>query len=357
MSHPTYPFEATSDLPGVSFAAMRQMILMQAQSANLTVLEDEEKLLTVETAHGLIGLRPGAHVETAGMVGAVDEHWLFVMKNAVVSQMQHVMPAVAEEMRWSSGPAEGSLPPNFRFVKVERVEELGPDFLRVTFKGEDLSKHQDAAIHFRLVIPPKDAAPEWPTVAANGSVVWPEGAGAPHRPVYTTRTIDHAANRLVMDVFVHEGGRVTEWAQSHLNGSRARQVVGLLGPSGGGLLDADKVLMATDETGFPAAARLLENLPRDATGELLLEAENGADCAYPIAAPDGVKVKWLSRSKGEILADSVFAALPNHEGSKIWFAGERGQAKTIREAAKAAGWESGDLRVSGFWTRQAPSEE
>lgn len=350
MHHPTYPFQATADLPGVSFAAMRQMVLMQAKSANLSVLEDEENLLTVETAHGLIGLRRGAATETAGMVGAVDEHWLFVMKNAVISQMQHVMPAVAKDMRWSSGPEGGSLPPNFRFVKVEEVAELGPDFLRVTFQGEDLSKHQDTAIHFRLVLPPKGIAPKWPTVAANGSVVWPEGEGAPHRPVYTTRSIDHAANRMIVDVFVHEGGRVTDWARSHAKGTRERQVVGLLGPSGGGLLDADKVLMATDETGFPAAARLLENLPPNATGELLLEAERGADCAYPFAAPDGMKVTWLSRSKGNVLADATLAALPNHQNSKIWFAGERAQAKTVRDVAKSAGWESDALRVSAFWT-------
>ncbi|MEM6891298.1 MAG: siderophore-interacting protein [Pseudomonadota bacterium] len=256
-------------------------------------------------------------METAGMVAAVDEHWLFVMKNAVVSQMLQAMPKVAEQMRWSPGPTEGSLPPNFRFVKVEDVTELGPSFLRVTFQGEDLSNHQDAAIHFRLVLPSKGIGPEWPSVAANGSVVWPEVEGAPHKPVYTTRSIDHTANRLIMDVYLHDGGRVTDWARSHLGGARERQVVVLLGPSGGGLLDADRVLMATDETGFPAAARLLENLPNTATGELILEAEHGADCAYPFCVPNGIKVTWLLRAKGDVLADTTLAALANHNGAKL----------------------------------------
>ncbi|MEM8978260.1 MAG: siderophore-interacting protein [Pseudomonadota bacterium] len=350
MPHSTYPFEATADLPGVSFASMRQMILVQAKSANLKVLEDKEQNLTVETAHGLIGLRPGTKSETAGMVGAADEHWLFVMKNAVVSQMQHVMPSVAEQMKWSTGPKEGTLPPNFTFVKVEDVVELGPNFLRVTFSGEDLSKHGDTAIHFRLVIPPKGDVPAWPTVAANGSVVWPEGDNAPHRPVYTTRFVDHTANRLVMDVFIHEGGRVTDWARGHLNTSRDRQVVGLLGPSGGGILEAEKVLMATDETGFPAAARLLENLPNTVTGEVILEAEHGAACDYPIEIPPGIQVTWLSRANGDVLANAVLAKLPNHPDAKVWFAGERSQAKMVRETAKAQGWDSTNLRVSGFWT-------
>ena len=256
-------------------------------------------------------------------------------------------------MRWSNGPAEGALPPNFAFVQVRDVSELGPNFLRVTLQGEDLSKHQDAAIHFRLVIPPEGVAPEWPTVAANGSVVWPDGAGAPHKPVYTTRSIDHAANTLVMDVYVHEGGRVTDWARGHLGKPGAQRVVGLLGPSGGGLLHAEHVLMASDETGFPAAARLLENLPAGVTGDVLLEAENGAECAYPITVPDGMTLTWLSRSAGQTLGEAALDALPQHATSKIWFAGERGQARALRDAAKTAGREAGDLRISGFWVDQS----
>mgnify|MGYP001799489513 CR=1 FL=1 len=344
-----YPFEATADLPGVSFIAMRQMILMQVKSNGLTVLQDEEQHLTVETAHGLIGLRSGRETETAGFVGAVDEHWLFVMKGAVVSQMSHVMPEVAAKMRWSNGSEEGALPPNFAFVEVRDVRELGPNFYRVTFKGEDLSQHGDAAIHFRLVLPAEGSAPRWPSVAANGSVVWPDGPDAPHRPVYTTRSVDCDTNTLIMDVYIHEGGRVTEWARRQLNKPAARRVVGLLGPSGGGLLQADQVLMATDETGLPAAARLLENLPGDVTGDLLLESENGAACAYPIAAPPGIKMTWLSRASGESLRDATLARLPSHVASKIWFAGEREDARSIRDAAKAAGREAADLRISGFW--------
>ncbi|MEM9500160.1 MAG: siderophore-interacting protein, partial [Pseudomonadota bacterium] len=264
MTHPTYPHESLADLPGVAFPALRQMILTQATNAKLKVLEDAPGCLTVETAHGLIGLRPGTSAETAGMVAATDERWLFVMKNAVVQQMRMAMPEVAEVMRWSDGDAEGSLPANFQFMRVLAVEDLGPVFLRVTLEGEDLSAHGDASIHFRLVQPPKDAEPEWPSVAANGSIKWPDGPGAPHKPVYTTRDVDHAANTLITDVFIHQGGRTTDWAREAQKGVRGRSVVGLVGPSGGGLLNSEKVFMATDETGFPAAARLLENLPKGA---------------------------------------------------------------------------------------------
>ena len=347
------PFEATSDLPSISYGAMRELIMIRVKSSRLKVLQDEERHLTVETAHGLIGLRPGRNTEAAGYVGAVDEHWLFVLKNEVTQLMQRVMPEVAAEMRWSNGPKAGSLPPNFDFVTVREVTELGPNFLRVTLQGEDLSRHQDGSIHFRLVQPPAGGAPHWPTVAANGAVAWPEGDGAPHRPVYTARRIDHRTNTLIMDVYLHDGGRTSEWARGHLGTVGQRRVVGVLGPIGGGLLDADRVLMASDETGFPAAARLLESLPDTVTGELFLEAENGADCAYPISVPSGLKLTWLARASGDDLGRATLQALPHHTGSKIWFAGERAQAKTLREALKAAGRDAGDLRISGFWAKPA----
>ncbi|MEM6662171.1 MAG: siderophore-interacting protein [Pseudomonadota bacterium] len=353
MTHPTYPHESLADLPGVAFPALRQMILTQATNAKLKVLEDAPGCLTVETAHGLIGLRPGTSAETAGMVAATDERWLFVMKNAVVQQMRMAMPEVAEVMRWSDGDAEGSLPANFQFMRVLAVEDLGPVFLRVTLEGEDLSAHGDASIHFRLVQPPKDAEPEWPSVAANGSIKWPDGPGAPHKPVYTTRSLDHASRTLVTDVFIHEGGRTTEWAREAQRGERGRNVVGLVGPSGGGILDADNVLMATDETGFPAAARLLENLPDSATGDLLLESEHGEECGYPFEAPSGIRLHWLARARGDRLLDAAMEAMPAHPDAHVWFAGEKQDARQLRDAAKAAGREPGKLRISGFWSGPA----
>ncbi|MEM1344761.1 MAG: siderophore-interacting protein [Pseudomonadota bacterium] len=355
MSHPAYPHQAQADLPGVGFAAMRQLILAEAQSAKLAVLEDSEGHLTVETAHGLIGLRPGAATEAAGMVAARDPRWLFILKGAVIQQMRQALPAVAEAMRWSDGDVAGTLPPNFQFVRVVEVTALGPVFLRVTLEGEDLSSYGDASIHFRLLQPPKDTTiePEWPSVAPNGSTRWPEGPGAPHKPVYTVRAVDHRANRLVTDVFLHDGGRTTAWAQEVMAGGRERTVVGLVGPLGGGLLAAERVFLASDETGFPAAARLLENLPEGASGTVLLEAEEGADCAYPIEAPAGFSVRWLARARGERLGEAALAALPGHLDGTVWFAGKKCEARQLREAAKAAGLPADRTRISGFWT--APS--
>ncbi|MEO1317042.1 MAG: siderophore-interacting protein [Pseudomonadota bacterium] len=349
MTHPNYTHEAFADLPGVAFSAMRQVIMMQAKASSLRVLEDEEGRLTVETAHGLIGLRPGTAAETAGMVAAQDARWLFVMKNAVVDQMQHMMPAVAQAMRWSDGDRTGSLPPNFQFVRVTDVLRLGQVFYRVTLQGEDLSSYGTDAIHFRLVQPPMDAEPEWPSVAPNGSTRWPDGPGAPHKPVYTVRSVDYTRNTLETDVFIHAGGRTTAWAEEVIGGENARRVVGIVGPGGGGLLNDDRVLIASDETGFPSVARFLETLPGGASGEVLLEAEEGAGCAYPIPVHPNLHVTWLSRSRGDALGPAALSALAGFEGGTIWFAGEKADAGRLREAAKTIGWPREKLRISSFW--------
>ncbi|MEM1034764.1 MAG: siderophore-interacting protein [Myxococcota bacterium] len=250
------------------------------------------------------------------------------------------------------------LPANFRFVRVRSVVPVGRAFLRVTFEGNDLSNHGDRAIHFRLVLPPPGTAePVWPTVGATGGIAWPEGSAAPHRPVYSARRVDHADHTLDMDVFLHDGGRTTAWAQAlQRDEPGARRRVGIVGPAGGGLLQTDRALIASDETGFPAAARLLENLPPSATGTVLLESEHGAACAYPIDTPAGFSTKWLHRARGERLDEATIAALPEHDDATVWFAGERQQATRVREAALGRGREKTDLRISGFW-RAAPKDE
>lgn len=345
------PPEALADLYSTTFEAMQTWMRAHAAAAALAVLEDTRDRLTVQTAQGVIGLRRGTQTDVAIMVGARDARWLHMMKSAMVHELRARLPQGVEALRWSDAVAAGGLPPNFQFVTVIGAEALGSAFIRLTLQGEDFSSHDADAIHFRLMVPRKGVAPVWPHVAANGATVWPDGPGAPDRPVYTTRHLDHAANIMVTDVFVHDGGHTAAWAQELLEGERARAVVGLVGPSGAGVLQADHVLMASDETGFPAAARILEALPKGASGTMLLEAKHGAACGYPIKAPPSIDLRWLARSHGDSLAEATIAALPDHSGAVFWYAGEKADAQAVRDVAKAIGWDRHRLRASGFWSK------
>ena len=60
-------------------------------------------------------------------------------------------------------------------------------------------------------------------------------------------------------------------------------------------------------------------------------------------------VTWLSRAKGDRLLDAVMARFRDHASDPIWFAGEKDQARQLREITKAEGFEPENLRISGFW--------
>ena len=344
-----YLHKSVADLPGLSFSKMRQLILVQVKRSNLNIIEDELNCLTIETAHGLLGLRKGKSCETASMVAGKDSRNLFIMKNAVIKQLEQLMPEVSKKMRWSDGENVGNIPPNFQFARVLSIKELSPIFLRIVLQGENFSAYSDKSIHFRLVLPPKDIEPVWPTIAANGSTIWPQGSHSLHKPVYTTRFLDYKKNTITTDVYMHEGGKITEWAQEVSEGSKKRNIVGIIGPVGAGLIFSDKVFMATDETGFPAATRILEKLNKKTEGKIILETKNG-QLQYPIKIPKSINVQLLSRDKGENLKNETLKVLKNYNNHTIWFAGEKKQANAVREQAKKAGFDTKNLRISSFWT-------
>ncbi len=349
MPRPEYPLKVYADLQATSFAEARDCLLAMATAGHLSILEDDASTLTIQSDHGTMGLSASDDGTVTAVATAEDDRWMFIVKNAIVVQLKKQFPEVTENMRWSDAGQGPVLPPTFTLVTVREVYPVGSAFLRVVLEGDDFAAYGRESIHFRLVQPPKGKDPAWPFLAPIGSVKWPEGEEAPHKPVYTARSIDHAAGTLVTDIFLHEGGQTIEWAREVMSGDRSRANIGIMGPLGGGLLEAQNVLLAADETGMPAAARMLENLPQGVTGTLFLESGEGAGCDYPLNVPDGITVKWLARNEGDSLEQAMIKAMATPFEADVWFAGERGQAARVRDFAKNAGWDPKELRISGFW--------
>ena len=107
--------------------------------------------------------------------------------------------------------------------------------------------------------------------------------------------------------------------------------------------------MATDETGFPAATRILEKLNKKTEGKIILETKNG-QLQYPIKIPKSINVQLLNRNKGESLKNETLKVLKNYNNHTIWFAGEKKQANAVREHVKKVGFDTKNLRISSFWT-------
>ena len=121
-------------------------------------------------------------------------------------------------------------------------------------------------------------------------------------------------------------GAAGPWAATATPGQPAY----LMGPSGAYSPDpaADWHLMAGDETALPAISVALEALPANAIGQVFIEVADPDD-EIPLAAPEGVQIRWIYR------------------GGRADLVGEEraGDHAPLIEAVKAAQWLPGQVQV------------
>ena len=111
---------------------------------------------------------------------------------------------------WQGRRARGR-PDNHALARVVGVRRLSPSYIRVILADPALARFATGGLHFRLLFGPPGA--DWPGLDANGVTDWPQGSAAWHKPVYTIRHLwdRDGVPHLSFDVFLHEGGRVTDW--------------------------------------------------------------------------------------------------------------------------------------------------
>lgn len=221
--------------------------------------------------------------------------------------------------------------------------QISPSFKRVRLAGE-FSAFQLGGIHFRLLIAPDNAA--WPTTGPEGDLVWPGGIDAWHRPPYTIRALGPEADWLDVDIFVHEGGRVTEWTEDLRPGDQ----VALTGPGGRGIRPAGWLGLVGDETALPVILRALEDAGPDTKGHAMILIADPEDI-QPVTLPAGLRLDWVLRSERLKLIE-LFRRLPAPPETDrfIFFAGERQEAVAAREYAKSLGLQTGEYHCAAYWT-------
>jgi NADPH-dependent ferric siderophore reductase len=274
------------------------------------------------------------------LVEAPDLARLQGSKFAIASHVVEFAPAgAAPVIRWSGDGAEPMLPPDFRVLSVTGVEQLTPHMRRIRFRGEDLGRYDSLeALHVRLFIPPVGLPePVWPMIGVDGLLQSPPPERRPAIRKYTIREIDVAAGTLAIDFVLHDdAGPGSAFAANVQIGDR----IGMAGPGGRGLKQAERYIFLADETGLPALARMLEHLPVDARGLALVEIADAAE-RQPLALPEGFELRWLQRDgampgSANLLTDAL-ATLdwPAGEGSLyLWAACEHAAFREIRAAAR-----------------------
>jgi len=288
---------------------------------------------------------------------ARDINELYFLRMVLAGHVKEFAGEAEPEIVWSGAGSDLVTPPNFRLARVAAVRDVTPHMRRITFSGGDLARYAgNDNIHVGLVIPPEGHDPVWPTVGRDGLIQWHAGPGRPAMRRYTVRRYDAAAGTLDIDFVVHaDAGPGSAFALR----AQAGDIVGLLGPGGGGIpVEADWYLLAGDETALPAIARIVEALAPQARGIALIEVADAAE-EQKIGAGGGIDIRWLHRNGAgagttTLLPDAVRAVVFPGEGASIfaWVACELDGFKAIRaHLRKERGLKKTEHFAVSYWRK------
>ncbi|MEJ3403450.1 siderophore-interacting protein [Rathayibacter sp. YIM 133350] len=284
-------------------------------------------------------------------------------------------------------------------ASVARVSALSPNFVRITFRGEQLAGFGTAGLDQRVkvVLPLESGFTHFPRTGEWYSQ-WralPERQRNPFR-TYTVRAVRPAQCEVDIDFVAHgTAGPASAWA---LNARPGDPIV-LVGPdetSIGRTIGIDwrpgmvsTVLLAGDETAAPAIGAILASLPADARGCALIEVPTPAD-ELELVTPEAVEVRWLPRGRGIPHGGALIPAVRDWTARRLragidqppleeidvdrellwdvpeglsldgefyaWLAGEASVIKTLRRFLVAeAGLDRRSVAFMGYW-RQGRSE-
>jgi len=246
-------------------------------------------------------------------------------------------------------------------AEVAGSERVTPHMVRVTFRGDDLTRLPQRGFDqwFRLFLPCTDDETDFSAVPERFGMVGylkylrtGSGTRPPFRN-YTVRAHRPEAGELDVDFVAHgDTGIAGTWAQR----AEVGEQVALIDQGRGfdPLDDTDEVLLVGDESALPAVVGILRDLPRDATGVAIVEVPH-ADDAQDVDAPAGVDVRWLPRSDphdrpGLLALDAVRDRTPtNPAGLHAYLAGEQQLVAESRRHLVAAGVPKARIQFTGYW--------
>lgn len=245
-------------------------------------------------------------------------------------------------------------------LQVARRARVSPHVIRVTLAGEELAQWPDhGSDHwFRLFLPREDGETDFAALPHQlGLFGYVKYKRIPEttRPIlrnYTVRELRREQRELDIDFVVHgDEGPASRFAQTAALGTP----VALL-DQGEGFATASGTtfhLLASDETGMFGVVNILRDLPRDAQGLALIEIPDAAD-AQPVDPPEGVEVRWLVRTNGQVpgtvaLTTLREVALADPATTNAYLVGEQTLPTEGRRALVAADLPKGNVTFVGFW--------
>lgn len=242
-----------------------------------------------------------------------------------------------------------------RLLEVAAVTDITPRMRRITLAGEQLAGFTSPghADHIKIFFPEPGQPPVLPIVGPDG-VQFPADRPRPAMRDYTPRHHDPVAQTLDIDFVLHGDGPASSWAAQAEIGQQV--VIG--GPRGSLLVPTsyDWYLLIGDETGLPAIARRLAELPAGARAIALVEIADEGE-RQPLPTPAELDLRWITRDGAEAgdpeLLLTALAGLAMPPGDAHSFiAAEGGVVKLLRaHLVEDRGFPLEWIRAGGYWLR------
>ncbi|WP_343565092.1 siderophore-interacting protein [Kiloniella sp. b19] len=299
---------------------------------------------SIATAYGLIEVFTGS-LPVRVRLSSPNQQKLWYLKESIDEDLEEI----GLEANWDGTLVNNGFPPGFSLSRVVRKERLNEDFMRLTVTGEGIDRFFRDAIHFRLVYPKNpDVVPQWPCLNEARKTIWPSGEDVLMKPVYTIRSFDRGEETFDFDVFLHEGGPTAEWSLR----TEVGDTVGLLGPAGGWMPVADRMLFAGDETAIPALARSLAYLPESTVGKVFISTES-SDCVQLLEKPEAVEIEWFVRQPGDhdaLTQKAISASEEDAPYDYVWFAAHKSAARAAKKHFQdKLGFNGETAYIAGYW--------
>ena len=244
----------------------------------------------LETRAGSVALTATAGA-LAIRIDASSQNALFALRTALAERVLSLSQDDRPSLLWAGAGAAVREIPSFKAVSVARARNITPLMRRVTLACDDISHFDRDGMHVSVLIPPSGRKPVWPRLGGDGRLIWPTAHDELVRRTYSIRRIDHEARELDVDIVLHGNTPGATWARTACAGDP----IGLIGPSGGELPEADWYLLAGDETALPAIARIAEELPAQARATILLEVSDLQEC-QSLSTRASLNVHWVLRN-------------------------------------------------------------
>lgn len=184
-------------------------------------------------------------------------------------------------------------PQQYRLFRapVASIVDLTPSFRRFTFAGPDLADYGGPCFDQRLkVVFPGGAGLDAMPGGADWYERWRELPAADRPPfrTYTTRAVRNEACEVVLDMVAHEvSGPASAWIDSAQIGDEVLIYAPTTAHTGVNYgvdfvppAQTGHYLLVGDETAAPAISVILEQLPPEARGVVVVEVPYAADVAY-----------------------------------------------------------------------------